>query len=116
MKQGRRGMKNEDFLFVWAAIKEVLAPACRGLVQVRDEPGDWAIDTPSGRPFLKLRIQKKHVGLYVLPLYYHPEALDPALRLHLNGKVTLRFSKPDALPVEALQRQAETCLALVGLY
>lgn len=113
---GGKGLKNEDFLFFWVALKEALAPACSGLVEVRNEPGYWAVDTPSGRPFLKLRIQKKHVGLYLLPLYYHPGALDPALRPHLNGKVTLRFSDPQLVPTEALARQAETCLALVGLY
>ena len=109
-------MKNEHFLFLWAALKEALEPACKGLVEVRDEPGDWAIDTPAGRPFLKLRIQKAHVGLYILPLYYHPKALEPDLRPHLKGKVTLRFSNLETIPTEALGRQAETCLALVGLY
>lgn len=109
-------IKNEGLLFVWAEIQSLLRPLCATLVETVDEPGDWAVDTPSGRPFLKLRIQKRHVGLYLLPLYYRPGAMEPGLRHALHGKTTFRFNRQSALPLGALERQIEACLGLVGLY
>jgi len=109
-------IKNEGLLFVWAEIQSLLRPLCATQVETVDEPGDWAVDTPSGRPFLKLRVQKRHVGLYLLPLYYHPGAMEPELRSALRGKTTFRFTRHTALPLAALERQIEACLGLVGLY
>jgi len=115
-KTGVSRVKNEGLLFVWAEIQSRLRPLCATLVETVDEPGEWAVDTPSGRPFLKLRIQKRHVGLYLLPLYYHPGAMEPELRRALHGKTTFRFNRQTALPLGALERQIEACLGLVGLY
>ena len=113
---GLRLMKNENLLFTWAAMQHLLRPKVVELVCTTDEAGDWRVETPTGRPFLTLRIQKHHVGLYLLPMYYHPEVRPPALNRYLSGKSTFIFKAHHELPEEALVNIIEACKAFIGLY
>ena len=111
-----RLMKNENLLFTWAGLQELLRPQVAELVCTTDEPGDWRVETSTGRPFLTLRIQKHHVGLYLLPMYYHPEVRPAALNRYLSGKSTFRFKAHHEPPEEALVHIVEACKAFIGLY
>lgn len=113
---GLRLMKNENLLFTWAALQQTLRPRVSELVCITDEPGDWRVETPAGRPFLTLRIQKQHVGLYLLPMYYHPEVRPAALNRYLSGKSTFRFKAHHEPPDEALVNIVEASKAFIGLY
>ena len=109
-------MKNENLLFAWAGLQRMLRPHVAELACVIDEPGDWRVETLAGRPFLTLRIQKNHVGLYLLPMYYHPEVRPAALEPFLSGKSTFRFKAHHEPPEEALGHIVEACKAFIGLY
>ena len=109
-------MKNENLLFTWAALQQLLRPQVAELVCTTDEPGDWRVETPTGRPFLTLRIQKHHVGLYLMPMYYHSEVRPAALNRYLSGKSTFRFKAHHEPPEEALVHIVEACKAFIGLY
>ena len=111
-----RLMKNANLLYTWAGLQELLRPQVAELVCTTDEPGDWRVETPTGRPFLTLRIQKHHVGLYLLPMYYHPEVRPAALNRYLSGKSTFRFKAHHEPPEEALVNIVEACKAFIGLY
>lgn len=113
---GLRRMKNENLLFTWAGLQQLLRPQVAELVCITDEPGDWRVETPAGRPFLTLRIQKHHVGLYLLPMYYHPEVRPAALNRYLSGKSTFRFKAHHEPSEEALVHIVEACKAFIGLY
>lgn len=113
---GLRLMKNENLLFTWARLQQLLRPQVAELVCITDEPGDWRVETPTGRPFLTLRIQKHHVGLYLLPMYYHPEVRPAALNRYLSGKSTFRFKAHHEPSEEALVHIVEACKAFIGLY
>ena len=109
-------MKNEDLLFVWAELQQMMRPLVAELNCVTDEPGDWRVETPAGRLFLTLRIQKQHVGLYLLPMYYHPEVRPPALEPFLSGKSTFRFKAHHEPSTAALTSIISACKAFIGLY
>jgi len=109
-------VKNGAFLFLWSSIRTALLPAVEGLVTVTDEPGDWRVETHEGRPFLTLRIQRRHVGLYLLPMYYHPGVCDAALVPFRHGKSTFRFTLTTEPPFEALKTTMERAKAVVGVY
>jgi hypothetical protein len=111
-----RVMKNEDLLFMWAALQQTLRPHVADLVCITDQPGDWRVETSTGRPFLTLRIQKHHVGLYLLPMYHRPEVRPEALNPFLSGKSTFAFKAHHEPPVEALSSLIEACKAFIGWY
>ena len=109
-------MKNESLLSCWIEAKQIIQPLCDGLPVIIDEPGDWRIETPSGRPFISLRIQKSHVGLYLLPMYYHPQIRPQSMESYLKGKSTFRFVRTKPLPIEGIQDVIERARAMIGAY
>lgn len=109
-------MKNESLLFLWDTLSTVVKDRSKGLEIAIDEPGDLFVKTGKGRPFARVRIQKKHVGVYLLPMYYYPEVLPQKLSKKKSGKGTLKFH-PDNEDFHAdLSCLIENCLALVGHY
>jgi hypothetical protein len=109
-------MKNDSLLFLWAELAEIVKRQCSTLHLVCDEPGDVRIETMQGRPFVTVRIQKKHVGLYLLPLYYHPHVLPRILQPHKSGKSTLKFNKGQTLLFVEIEQLLQRCQALIGTY
>ena len=109
-------MKNDRLIFLWSELAEIVKTQCSTLNLVYDEPGDLRIETIQGRPFITVRIQKEHVGLYVLPLYYHPDILPLALQPHKSGKSTLKFSKGHEFLETEIEQLLHRCQALIGAY
>ena len=108
-------MKNDAFLFLWARLAGVVRGCSAGLSVIVDEPGHLRIEARSGRPFVNVRIQRSHVGIYLLPMYYHPEVLGP-LTERRSGKGTLRFDEEGDPLIDELAGLIERCVALVGHY
>ena len=73
-------MKNDALIFLWHNLSSLIRELTEELVIEIDEPGDFRVETKAGRPFVSVRIQKRHVGLYLLPLYYHPDVLPTSLK------------------------------------
>ena len=109
-------MKNDNLIFLWNAIVEPFR-SLDHLVQTCDEPGYFSLKTRNGRPFVTIRIQKQHVGMYLLPMYYHPHIVPPELSPFQNGKGSLKFKSQDGHTftehAEELIRHAS---AVIGLY
>jgi len=109
-------VKNDSFLFLWARLSEIVRGCTKGLEVIVDEPGDLRVETNKGRPFVSVRIQRNHVGIYLLPLYYHPDVLPQSLSERKSGKGTLRFRNERDVSIEDLSSLIETCLALIDHY
>ena len=109
-------MKNPAYLFLWAKLADIIRENSTGLPITMDEPGDLRIDSKAGIPFASVRIQLHHVGVYLLPLYYHPEILPPALGSRKSGKASFRFTKEDDASIDELSVLMQRCRALVGNY
>ena len=109
-------MKNESLFSCWIEVKQIIEPLCNGLPVLTDEPGDWRVETPSRRPFMTLRIQKSHVGLYLLPMYYHPDIRPQSMDAYLKGKSTFRFVRTKPLPLEGIRDVIERARAMIGTY
>jgi len=109
-------MKNPSHLFLWARLAEIVREGSAGLPVVVDEPGDLRIETEAGRPFASVRIQLHHVGVYLLPLYYHPYILPASLRSRKSGAVTLRFTNEEDAMIGGLGILIERCLSTIDHY
>ena len=109
-------MKNELLFSLWIELKQLIEPLCEGLPKIPDEPGDWRVETTTGRPFISLRIQKSHVGLYLLPMYYHQHIRPKSMDSFLSGKSTFRFRSNSDFPYEGIQEIIERARTLIGSY
>jgi|TARA_B100000959_G_scaffold246032_1_gene271159 hypothetical protein len=109
-------MKNDSFLFLWDMISRIVRGCAKDLVVTVDEPGDLRVETKRGRPFVSVRIQRDHVGVYLLALYYHPDVLPKSLFERKSGKGTLRFRNKRDVSIEDLSNLINKCLALIDLY
>ena len=90
-------MKNPELAPLWATIQEMVAKHEPQMQIDRDEPGDYSLIRMNRRPFARTKIQKKHVGLYLMPLHENHdlfESLNAGLKSRLNGKC-LRFKDED---------------------
>ena len=70
----------------------------------RDEPGDYSLIRMNGRPFARTKVQKKHVGLYLMPLHENQDlfdSLNAGLKSRLNGKC-FRFKDEDDLVIDSI--------------
>jgi len=109
-------VKNDSFLFLWARLAKIVQGSTEELEVVVNEPGDLRVVTSSGRSFVSVRVQRKHVGVYLLPLYYHPEVLPQSLSGRKSGKGTLRFRDERDASIDDLPKLIENCLALIDHY
>lgn len=109
-------VKNERLFSLWVELKQFIEPQCEGLAIITDEPGDWRVETTTGRPFLTLRIQKSHVGLYLLPMYYHQHIRPKSMDAFLSGKSTFRFRSLSGLPQEGIREILERARTMIGTY
>ena len=109
-------MKNDALIFLWHNLSSLIRKWTEELVIAIDEPGDFRVETKTGRPFVSVRIQKGHVGLYLLPLYYHPDVLPASLIKFKSGKSTLRFKDEEQLQPDELRTLIENCLAMIEHY
>ena len=112
----RHIMKNVNLLSLWIDLAERVRVSAVGLKVVCDEPGDLRIETQEGRPFATVRIQKSHVGLYLLPLYYHPSVLVDELRPLKSGHSTIRFRPKNVKVLPCVNEQIDSLLPFIGHY
>ena len=101
---------------LWTQIAEVVQECSRDLPIITNVSGDLCIETKDGRPFVRVRVQRKHVGVYLLPLYYHRRILPSSLKQCYSGKGTLRFIDVDEYILSEFRELMERCRPLIGFY
>ena len=93
-----------DLVAVFEALREVLAAHAKQLVVAVDEPGQYALNTdrpgPNGDPmyFGGVRLGKRYVSFYLMPVYVEPALLDeasPELHRRMQGKSCFNFTQLD---------------------
>ena len=57
----------------------------------KDEIGYYRLETPSKKPFIATCVQKKHVGLYSVVMYRHPQVIPKELEDLRIGKSCMGF-------------------------
>ena len=84
-------MKNPELAALWSSLRTLLEKYEADMVIVKDEPGYYSLATSTGRSFISLVVQKKHVGIYSMPLYEDP-SLAGELEYARIGKSCLGFT------------------------
>ena len=94
-----------DFTPVFARLREILVAHAGTLVVVRDQPGDYYLNTAklhpmNGQPlcFGMVRTGKNYVSFHLMPVYAHPPLLagiSPALKKRMQGKACFNFTEVD---------------------
>ncbi len=87
-------MKNVALAVLFFRLREMLAKYEPFMRVVKDEEGYYRLYTPTRRPFMGICVQRKHVGIYVMPIFEDP-ALVGALFEKQIGKGTFGFSRDD---------------------
>jgi len=97
----------EDVDELFAQLRPLLARHGSTLAVVRDEPGDYQVETarsgPSGTRmwFGAVQTRTGHVSVHVMPVYSHPDLLagvSDALRERMQGKACFNFTPDDGTP------------------
>ena len=101
---------------LWTQIAEIVQEYSRDLLIITNVSGDLRIETKDGRPFVRVRVQRKHVGVYLLPLYYHRRILPSSLKQYYSGKGTLRFIDVDENILSEFRELMERCQSLIGFF
>ncbi|MDP6333317.1 MAG: hypothetical protein QF479_01630 [Candidatus Poseidoniaceae archaeon] len=109
-------MKNDKLVFLWSQLSEFVKIECDGLTIVFDEPGDLRIETSEGRPFVTIRIQRRHVGMYLLPLYYHRHLITQYIENLRKGKTTLYFKTKTDIDEIEIRNLIQNCRTMIGKY
>ena len=93
-------VRNPTFLPLWSHLAEAARQGGSAQVITVDEPGRLRIETAAGRPFCEVRIQKGHVGVYLLAVV-HLGQLEP-------------IAQDVARAIEALEAFTSNLQGLVG--
>ncbi len=89
-----------DFDAVFAQLKAIIKPLESRLVLVKDEPGNYYLNTYHTRDdgyrfaFGAVQVKKNYVSYHLVPVYNHPELLDgisDGLRKRMQGKACFNF-------------------------
>jgi hypothetical protein len=107
-------VKNPELAPLWAIIQEMVAKHEPQMQIDRDEPGDYSLIRMNGRPFARTKVQKKHVGLYLMSLHENQdlfESLNTELKSHLNGKC-LRFKDESDHALSSIPSLLNACADL----
>ena len=93
-----------DFDAVFLRLKEIMLRYGEHLVCVRDEPGDYYLDTAhimkNKKPlfFGAVQIRKNYVSYHLMPVYVFPDLLQgmsPELMKRMQGKSCFNFKAVD---------------------
>ena len=96
-----------DLDAVFAELRQVLADRTSPLVVLRDEAGDFQVEStktdPRGKPmwFGAVQMRKRYVSFHLMPVYTHPDVLDgasDALLARMQGKSCFNFTATTATP------------------
>ncbi|MDP6900045.1 MAG: hypothetical protein QGF94_04335 [Candidatus Thalassarchaeaceae archaeon] len=107
-------MKNPELASLWAIIRGMIANHEPDMQIDLDEPGDYSLIRMNGRPFARTKVQKKHVGLYLMHLHENQDlfqSLNAALKARLNGKC-LRFKDECDPALSSIPELLNTCADL----
>lgn len=101
---GMSAAASRDFGAVFERLREIMARHAAGFDVVRDEPGDYLVNTrhvrEDGYVFMFGAVQAKarYVSFHLIPVYASGElreSLSPALRKRMQGKSCFNFTKVD---------------------
>jgi len=85
-------MKNAALVVLFFRLRDMLAKYEPFMRVVKDEDGYYRLYTPTRRPFMGICVQRKHVGIYVMPIINNPLLIGP-LKIRKIGKGTIGFSR-----------------------
>ena len=101
-------MKNADYTVLFFKLREILAKYEPFMKVKCDDDGYYRLFTPTNRPFIGIKVQRKHVGIYVLPVYYNPGLIGNMSKRQV-GKCTLGFTSDEDEMIEHLPEFFERC-------
>lgn len=93
-----------DLATTFDRLRTIMAPYGDQLVVLRDEPGDYYVNTPWARAdgyvlmFGAVQTRARYVSYHLMPVYAAPELLadlSPELRRRMQGKACFNFATPD---------------------
>ena len=96
--------KESSFEDVFDSLKDILRQYAGDLDCVKDNPGDYYLDTRhkmrNKKPlfFGAVQIKKNYVSYHLMPVYVFPELLQqltPGLKHRMQGKSCFNFKSPD---------------------
>ncbi|MDP6870275.1 MAG: hypothetical protein QGI21_05840 [Candidatus Poseidoniaceae archaeon] len=106
-------MKNVGLAVLFFKLREMLEIYASNMRVTINEEGYYRLYTPTNRPFMAICVQRKHVGIYVMPLC-EDQNLIGNLEPKRIGKGTLGFvSDEDPLLVEVpsfIERCYQHCI------
>lgn len=97
---------------VFKALKAIMLPMAKSLDITKDETGHLDVYTfhkmKNGKPmwFGGVRIQKKYVSYYLMPIYVNPELLQgmsPDLKKRMTGKSCFNFKEVQKIQFDELK-------------
>lgn len=97
----------EDLDALFAELRPLIDRHASALAVVRDEPGDFQVETrkagPSGTHmwFGAVQTRKSYVSVHVMPVYSHPavmEGVSDELRARMQGRSCFNFTPQSATP------------------
>ena len=104
---------SSKFEDVFEQLKGILRPYAGELSCVKDEPGEFYLDTKhimkNKKPlfFGSVQIKKTYVSYYLMPVYVFPELLanlSPELKRRMQGKSCFNFKVCDRILFEELSQ------------
>ena len=105
----------EDFDALFAELRPLIDRHAPALAVVRDEPGDFQVETTKAGPsgthmwFGAVQTRKSYVSVHVMPVYSHPDVMEGVsdeLRARMQGKSCFNFTPQTATP-ELLEELAQ---------
>ena len=110
-------VKNPALLPLWESLRHIAMCNEAVLDLHTDEPGYYKLVKFQSRsqftPFLAICIQRRHVSLYLNPLYHNLHLMDNVpeiLTLRKSGKCTFRFHSEDDEAIEYVADLLDSCL------
>jgi len=101
-------MKNTELAVLFFRLKEMLVKYEPFLRVVKDEDGYYRLYTPTSRPFMGICVQRKHVGVYVMPIFENSSLIGDLSQRRI-GKGTLGFNRDDDPLIDSMPSFIERC-------
>ncbi|MBT4066403.1 MAG: hypothetical protein HOE76_04215 [Euryarchaeota archaeon] len=87
-------MKNVALAVLFFRLRDMLAKYEPFMRVVKDEEGYYRLYTPTRRPFIGICVQRKHIGIYVMPIFEDSTLIGKLAEKQI-GKGTFGFSRDD---------------------
>ena len=114
-------MATSDLDQVFERLRTVLSGHAADMVVLRDEPGDYYLNTKHVRQdgyvlaFGAVQTKKRYVSYHLMPIYSAPDLLgaSDALRARMQGKACFNFTRVDEVLFAELDRVTGRAAAAV---